>query len=469
LKRSRNRTDEGGARRAAFDILLRVERGGAYASVLLERHESRQDDPREAALLHELVLGVLRRRAVLDELVARVSDRAPDRIDHEVRIALRIGAYGLFFLQRVPDFAAVDTAVELIKTGPSRGAASFANAVLRTLARQGPVLLPPPPEEGDVEGLARYHSHPPWWVGRLVKRVGWVRASAMLQRNNEPSPTVLRANLRRTTPDQLAARLLQEGIVTKPACFVPDALRVVSGPVGRSAALAEGAAWVQDEAAQLVTWMFERPLGPWVADLCAAPGGKTMQLAEWLGERGTVVATDRHPGRLRRLSANVRRVGAGERVVPVRADMASGPAPLRGPFDQVLLDAPCSGSGTLGRRPEIRWRLREEDLKLLASRQESLLAAAAELLAPGGSLVYSVCSIEPEEGEDVVARFLDRHRGFRRSDPRPALPAIAHGLVHADGSLRTSPAKEGLDGFYAVLLTRRPGIALGRAFPGGNR
>ena len=392
------------AREAAFEVLLRVELSGAYASVLLDAWESRLEDPRDGALLHETVLGVLRRQSLLDHLVAGVSSRASEKLDPEVRIALRVGAYGLFFLDRVPGFAAVDTAVDLVKSGPRHGAAGFVNGVLRALGRGGPELLPPTPEGDDVASLALYHAHPEWWVRRVVARRGFAGAADLLEADNRPAATVLRAGRGEAERDGLLGELRAAGIGAEPCEYAPAALRVTSGPPRACAALREGRAWVQDEGAQLVAHLFERPLGRRVADLCAAPGGKSLQLAEWLPDGGWLVAADRHPGRLRKLAGAARRAGATA-VLPVRADMATRP-PLRGRFDQILLDAPCSGTGTLRRHPEIRWRLREEDLKLLAARQDRLLASAADLLVAGGTLVYAVCSMEPEEGEQVIERFL---------------------------------------------------------------
>jgi 16S rRNA (cytosine967-C5)-methyltransferase len=338
--------------------------------------------------------------------------------------------------------------------------------VLRSLARSDRAAPLSPPPRGDVEALARRESHPEWWVRRLVERLGWDAAVSLLRRNNEPAPTVLRVNGRTGTPDGLRESLLAEGIDARPCRYAPGGLRVISGNVRRSRALAEGRAWVQDEAAQLVGFMLGRPLGRRVADLCAAPGGKTMQLAEWLPRGGLLVAADRHAGRLRRLVANARRVGAHD-VAPLLADMAAGSIPLRGPFDQILLDAPCSGSGTLRRHPEIRWRLRAQDLKLLAARQRRLLETASGLLAPGGRLVYAVCSMEPEEGDEMILSFLRSAPGFRQEDPRPALPDAARGLVTADGFLRTSPARGGLDGFSAALLVRSGNPAAAKS--GGGR
>jgi 16S rRNA (cytosine967-C5)-methyltransferase len=429
---------------------LRVERSGAFASILLEQREARIEDGRDAALLHEIVLGVLRRQRTLDHVLCQVASRPAGEMDSEVRTALRIGAYSLLFLDRVPDFAAVDSAVALLG---SRGHAGFVNGVLRSVARRGSDLLPPEPSEGDVEALALFHSYPGWWVARVVKRIGWQAAAQLLAAGNRPARTVFRPNLARTSPSELAQRLEQDGVQTEPGRFVPEAIRVASGRPAQTVAIREALAWVQDEAAQLVPRIFGPTVGPLVADLCAAPGGKTMQLTEQLVNGGLIVAVERHSGRLRRLSANLRRHVEGK-AVAVLADATESRLPLRPGFDDVLVDAPCSGTGTLRRHPEIRWRLREEDLKLLAARQRKLLESAASLLAPGASVVYSVCSLEPEEGEDVVKGFLAAHPEFRPVDPRPQLPAAARRLVREPGFLETSPDDGELDGFFAARMVR---------------
>ncbi len=456
------------ARRLAFDILGRVESAGAWADVLLERRERDLEGTPDAGLLHELVLGVLRHRARLDHVLALAASRPVEKMDRPVRTALRIGAYNILFLDRVPDFAAVATAVELARRGGAPWTSGFVNAVLRRVARDRESLLPEPPSRGDVPGLALFHSHPVWWATRLVERRGWDATAAILEADNRPATTVLRPNARRATAAGLAARLLEEGIVTEPGRFAPEALRVVSGIAQRTAAFREACLWMQDEASQLVPLLFGRTLGRRVVDLCAAPGMKTLALAEALPGGGLVVASDRHEGRLRRLAENVARHGLAENVRPVVADAAGG-APFRGGFDQVLVDAPCSGTGTLRRHPEIRWRLSPEDLPALADRQRRILDTAAALVAPGGEVVYSVCSLEPEEGTEVVRAFLDRHPAFEAGDVSDRLPAAAQRLLHADGSLATSPADD-LDGFQAFLLVRRrgargePGVA-----PAGTR
>jgi 16S rRNA (cytosine967-C5)-methyltransferase len=441
------------ARQRAFEILRRVEESRAFATPLLEVHEDRIADPRDAALLHDTVLGVLRWQALLDHVIARLASRPPAAMDPEVRRALRIGAHALLFQDRVPAFAAVDTAVGLIKSRAPRPQVSFVNGVLRALARSGRDALPGEAAVGDAAALAVRHSHPEWWVRRKLDRLGWDRTVDLLAGDNRPAPTVLRPDLKRATPRELQARLAAEGVRTERCMRVPEALRVVSGPLRRSRVLREGRAWVQDEASQLVTDLFGRVLRPRVLDLCAAPGIKTLRLRESLPLPGAIVAVDRNPRRLRKLLENVARVGATE-ILVVAADAAADTAPLRGPFDHVLVDAPCSGTGTLRRHPEIRWRLRPEDLPALAERQLRILETAARLVASGGSVLYSVCSLEPEEGEQVVAAFLERHSEFDVVDGRERVGAPARGLIAEDGALRTSPV-DAMDGFFGVVLARR--------------
>jgi 16S rRNA (cytosine967-C5)-methyltransferase len=440
-------------RREAFRILRRVEDAGAFASVLLEGGAARLKDPREVGLLTEIVLGVLRRRAPLDHAIAQAARRPLEGLDGEVLTAIRIGAYALLFLDRVPDFAAVDTAVSLVKEAGRAKAAGFANGVLRKLARERSALLPPPPAAGDVAALALFRSHPVWWTRRVVDLFGWDRADLLLAANNEPAATALAPWPAAGSSSTLAERLAADGVEVEPCRFVPDALRVVSGVPQRTEPFRAGAFWIQDEASQLAVSLFGAAVGPLVLDACAAPGGKTLALAARTREGGLVVAADRHARRLSRLTQNVRRLRA-ENIVTVACDM-SKPAPMTRPFDEVLVDAPCSGTGTLRRHPEIRWRLTPDALPVLAKRQREILSGAADLVRPGGRLVYSVCSVEPEEGEDVIEAFLADRPEFTREDPRRSLEVGARSKVGDDFALRTSPLDDGMDGFFAALLTRR--------------
>jgi 16S rRNA (cytosine967-C5)-methyltransferase len=440
-------------RREAFRILRRVEDAGAFASVLLEARSAEMRDPREVALLTEIVLGVLRRRALLDHAIAQAAARPLDQLDGAVLTAIRIGAYALLYLDRTPDHAAVDTAVELVKEAGWAKAAGFANGVLRKIARERSALLPAQPATGDVDALALYRSHPVWWTRRVVARFGWDRADALLAADNEPAATVLATWPAAGSREALADSLAAEGVRVEPCRFVPEALRVVSGVPQRARAFREGAFWIQDEASQLAVALFRGDVGPAALDACAAPGGKTLALAARVRVGGLVVAADRHASRLSRLTQNVRRLRA-ESVVAVACDMSKR-APFRGSFDDILVDAPCSGTGTLRRHPEIQWRLTPDDLPAHGERQRRILGVAAELVRPGGRLVYSVCSIEPEEGEEVIAAFLAGRPEFARLDPRDALSPAAQTKIADDLSVRTSPLDDGMDGFFAALLTRR--------------
>jgi 16S rRNA (cytosine967-C5)-methyltransferase len=432
--------------------LRRVEEGGAFASALLETRGGALDR-RDTALLTETVLGVLRRRAILDHAIAAAARRPLGEIQPAVLTALRVGAYALLALDRVPDFAAVDTAVALVKeSGHARGA-GFVNGVLRTIARAREDFVPPDPAPGDVAALALSGSHPHWWVERVVARLGWDGAAALLAGNNQPAPTVLAVWPPGGTPAELAAALASEGVVVRPGTFALDSLVVEQGVPQHTEIFRAGALWVQDEASQLAVGLLGSRVGPRSLDVCAAPGGKTLALAARTGAGGIVVATDRQPKRLKRLTQNVVRLGASG-IVALAADMTRE-APFDGSFDDVLVDAPCSGTGTLRRHPEIRWRLRPEDLPQLARRQSLLLERAAALVRPGGRLVYSVCSIEPEEGEQIVDAFLAAGGRFERVDPRPVLSETARAFVGADFALRTNTAGTRMDGFYAAVLTRR--------------
>jgi len=436
-------------RETAAEILDRVERSGSWASRLLETHEQRFPDRRDRALLHETVLGVLRRKRVLDAALQQASNRPLADLDGLVLATLRVGAYALVSLDRVPDHAAVSTAVDSIRTRKP-WAAGYVNGVLRRVARHGPDAFLARPVERSVADWSVWSSNPDWWVERLVERSGWDATIALLEANNRPARTTLRPNVARISTERLAASLTERGCRTRPGRVVHDSLRVFSGSPGD--ALSTGLCWVQDEASQLVSVLVAAKPGMHVLDVCAAPGGKTMHLANLVGPRGRVVAIDRHAGRMKRLVRNVERC-ALDQVIPLLADMTAAP-PLATRFDRILVDAPCSGTGTLRRHPEIRWRLTPETIKLISLRQEGLLERAAGLLAEGGRLVYSVCSMEPEEGEQVVASFLDRFSEFSPVDLAAELPLPARPLVGKDRFVRTDPSRDELDGFFAAALER---------------
>ena len=424
------------ARLLAFRILTENDRGGALLDERMAARDVEALDRRERAFLHELVLGTLRSRGRLDHALARASARPLAELDAPTLTALRLGAYQVLRL-RVPDRAAVSESVDLVRPAAPR-AAGFVNAVLRRLAREG-APVEPDPVKAPLEWLTTIGSLPPWIAERWLKHAGAEKAVARARAFEGVPPTVMRLNPR---VEDAAARVAESGITIAPLT-VPGAW-AASGEAP-TALVAAGTAYVQDQGSQMIAHLAAG--AGRVLDACAAPGGKSTLLSD-LGGAGTmVVAADVSRPRVRVLAALARRWGAAN--VHVLAADARRP-PFTGAFDSVLLDAPCSGLGTLGRNPDIRWRAKPADIPRHAERQRELLEAVAGLVSPGGTLVYATCSLEPEENEGVVAPFLESRPEFR---PAP-LPTWA--LPFASGAFaRTLPERDGGDGFFAARLTRR--------------
>lgn len=449
---------EGGARALAFEILGRVEEKGAYASILLQRMDPAVEE-REAGLVTELVYGCLRNRYGDERLLETLAGRPLAGIDASLARLFRIAAHQILRLDRIPERAAVHEAVEGAKRLGGRigtGGAKFLNAVLRKLCREKGSLprIEIPSWTADPEGhaaaLSLVHSHPLWLVKRWLARFGPEGASALLRAGNLPAASALLVNPAGASREEAASLLASEEIETEASPRHPGFLRVVRGSVRRSAAFARGLVYIQDEASGLVPLLVSPAPGARVLDACAAPGGKSIGLAGAVREGGLVVAADKHVARLALIRSNLGRMRIGN--VRLLACDAASP-PFGGAFDAVLVDAPCSGTGVLRRDVETRYRLEEAHLADLARGQDAILDGAASCVKRGGRLVYAVCSIEPEEGEERVAAFLERHAGFRLEDLRAAIPASPE-LVTPDGFFRTYPHLHGMDGFFAAALTR---------------
>ena len=436
------------ARYEALRILVRVEEDRAFADIVLEHAlEQARLDPREAGLCTELVYGTLRWRRHLDWRLTPHLNRPLDKLDPWVRTVLRLTAYQLFFLDRVPRWAAVDEAVSLAKLKARKpGPPEFVNAVLRSLTRAaGPPPLPAVP----VEAAAVRCSFPDWIAARWIARYGQPEAEALMLASNERPPTTMRVNLLRITREALAARLRDEELAfTRPTALAPEGLLIERGAVGRWAAFAAGWCTIQDEASMLVARLLDPQPGELVADACAAPGTKATHLAELMRNRGRIVAMDPQAARLKLVPKSAARLG-----ITIIEPRVGGAAALagrwKGKCDRVLVDAPCSNLGVLRRNPEVKWRRRPEDIAASAARQSQILSAAATLVKPGGRLVYATCSPEPEENDAVVAAFLAAQPAWRVDPPAEFPVALDH-----DGFLRTRPDRHGTDGFTAVRLRR---------------
>lgn len=438
------------ARVAAYEAILAVAAGRADLPSALARARTTLEDERDRALAGEIATGTLRWQGAFDHVIEAFSGRPSSRLDPEVLAILRISFFQLLHLDRVPAAAVVNDAVELAGKAGKRSAAGFVNALLRRAARERGQL--PLPERPPIDVLAITLSHPRWLAGRWLARHGFDAAERWARFDNSPAPLTLRANTLRTTRDALAQKLEEAGVHTEPARFASHGLIVTSGNPLLTKLAHTGAFFVQDETSQLVGEFVAAAGGERILDTCASPGGKTTQMAAAMGETGTIVAADVRSRRLELLSRTV--TSSGARQIRVVQANARAVMPFRDIFDAVLVDAPCSGLGTLRRDPDIRWRRREADLAPLAEAQREMLAHAATVVRPGGRLIYSTCSSEPEENEEVVRAFLAGHPEFRRTRPAPFERPDLAALLDGEGALKTLPFRDGLEAFYAAALTK---------------
>lgn len=440
-------------RRSAFELLCRVETGG-YADLLLDAELDRTDwlDQRDRGLLTELVYGVLRQRGRLDFALGRFVRQPLTKIEMPVLQLLRLGAYQLLELDRIPPSAAVNTTVAIAKSSGLQRAAGFINGCLRSLDR-GRSDIPWPDCDRDPAGYLRdVLSLPSWLTAEWCRDWGLEPALRLAERLQGPAPLTLRANTLRTTREALLAKLAGGGITATPCEFAPEGITVAE----RAAfdLLDEGEFQVQDEASILVGHLLGCRPGEKLLDACAAPGGKTTHLAALADNQADILALDLHPQRLKLVKRGAERLGC--RGVATRCwDLTRPPDFLEAmSFDRVLVDAPCSGLGVLRRNPELRWRRQPNDLARLATVQRRILGNVAPLLRRGGTLLYSLCTTSRQETTGVVDDFLATHPEFRRESLVPVLPESGRRLIDDAGQLFTWPVAGELDGFFAVRLVR---------------
>ena len=440
------------ARIAAFDILLRVEREDSYASELLHASHYSKLSIADHGLATELVMGVLRWRSLLDKQIAQHSSQKLSRLDPEVLTSLRLGAYQLLFLDRVPERAAVHESVELVKRAKKRSAVPFANAVLRKfsgVAREQD-RVPAIGKSQTSEELGESSAHPLWLVERWLREFSFDTAKQICAYDQRIPEAVIRI-----ADADIVDELKREKIELAPGRLLTSAYRVIAGDITYTHAFRENRLAIQDEASQLVSLL----VGPGssILDCCAAPGGKTRTLAE-RNPHARIVAMELHPHRARML----RNLVAANNVHVIAADARNPPTDNL--FDCVLADVPCSGTGTLARNPEIKWRLKLEDLADLQTRQLGILLSVMQRVSPGGRLVYSTCSLEKEENSVVVEKAMSLDHSFHIVDCRAELERLrTEGELRwenldslTDGPyLRTIPGTHPGDGFFGAILEKR--------------
>jgi 16S rRNA (cytosine967-C5)-methyltransferase len=415
----------------------------------------------DRSLVRELVWGVVRWCNLLDLHIDLQLRSKKKRLPREVRAYLRVGAYQILFLDRVPPSAAVNEAVRGVRSSRNSWAAGLTNAVLRRLAERREALGPGGARALDQAGamgreerLSVETAHPLWMVRRWVSRYGYRGAETLCRWNNIQAPLVLRVNTLRLTREALIQTFAASGLTARAGSYSPEAVTVrdFRGSPVALPKFEEGWFQVQDEAAQVVSHCLAPKAGERILDACAGLGGKTSHIAQLMGDRGRIEATDTSVTRLSLLSENVGRLGMKSISIIPYKDFLGRLRGLRGAYDRILVDAPCSGLGVIRRHPDIKWNREAASVESLSAEQKSLLVVLAPLLRAGGTMVYAVCTQEPEETREVVEGFLAGHPGWTPVNARAVLPASAGSLVDEDGFLTTAPEDAGPDGFFAAVL-----------------
>jgi len=441
-------------RRAALDALTLVDEKSLFADEAIRRATAGAVpfEARDRAFLSELVRGTLRRRGGIDYFLAALAHRSFRKNPVKIRNLLRLGAYQIFFLDRVPPWAAVDSTTELAKEIAHAGQVRFVNGILRNLVRRKEKIELPDPSD-PVSHLSVKHSFPEWLTARWLARFREAGADRLMAACNEPPATTLRINGLQPDGTEYLERLAAAVDRCSPHPLCPEGVIVdFSGPVENLPGFREGRFYVQDGGAMLVSRLMGPKAGERILDACAAPGGKASHLAELMGDEGEIVALEVDPRRVVRIVENMERL----RISSVHPRVGDGVSiEFSEPFDGILIDTPCSGLGTIRRHPEAKWLKVEEELTRHRERQLALLRNLARFVRPGGRVVYSTCSMEPEENEEVIGEFLREKWGFVIDLDPTLLPREAWKMIDGEGFFHARPDLHDTDGFFAVRMIRR--------------
>ena len=445
-----------GVRQLASEILLKVDSRKAYADILLD-HSLK--DPtlsdRDRALLTELTYGTLRWRGKIDARLIHYIRRSLDDTDPLIRNLLRVTFYQLLFLDKIPDYAAVNEAVELAKAHGGSTVAGFVNGVLRSFLRERDrTAALQSTSDWQEAALAIEYSHPQWLVEKWLNYFGRKETETLLKANNEIAPLVLRVNSRKGSREALLGLLLKNGVAAVTTRWSPAGIWVQSrSTVNQLPGFQEGLFQVQGEASQLVSYLVSPQKGERILDACAAPGGKTTHIAELLADTGELIALDKSERGIEKIRENVARLGLAS-LRATRSDVSRPlPAELCSPYDRILVDAPCSGLGTLRSHPETKWHRDQSDIERLAHLQKNIINQVARHLKPGGVLVYSTCTLTNNENEHIVEEFLEHHKEFVLDDAVSYLPEKARSLVRGNYFM-TLPHRHDTDGFFAARMRK---------------
>ena len=442
-------------RELAVEILLKVEKKNAYADILLDHSLKKGSlSSRDRALLTQLVYGALRWRGRIDWYLSQFLHRSLSGTNAYIRNLLRLTLYQLLFLDKVPDYAAVNEGVELAKRHGGARAGGLVNGVVRRILREKDKLPDPDPKDDAILYLSVRWSHPDWLVKKWLGYFGREETESLLKANNQESPLTLRANRLKGDRESLREKLRARGFNAAPAHWSPQGIQLKSaGAADQLPGFQAGLFQVQGEASQLIGYLVDPQPGERVLDACAAPGGKTTHLAELMGDNGELIVTDISVKGLEKLKQNVQRLGLTS-VRPFAVDVSRGlTGALALPYDRILVDAPCSGLGTLRSHPEAKWQKDERDIRRLSKLQKKIVRRLSSYLKPGGILVYATCTLTREENEGVVEDFLDHERGFVLDNARDTLPREAKSMISGKYFLAL-PHKHNTDGFFAARMRK---------------
>lgn len=449
------RTHKQTAREVALDILTRIETNRSYSNLELKNGLAGQDlSSADVGLVTELVYGSIQRRLTLDTVISRYVKGGKEKLQPWVLQLLRLSLYQIQYLDRVPERAVVHEAVEIAKRRGHQGVASLVNGVLRSVIRE-PETWTTLPQGNKVEQLAYLESHPAWMVKRWIKLYGEETTRAICQANNQPPHASVRVNSLKASADELKPKLRAEFPDVQRSTVSPDGL-VLSGHAAGTSLFKEGFITIQDESSMLVAPALQAKPGMRVLDACAAPGGKTTHIAETMQNQGEIIACDVHPHKRELIEQNARRLGASI-IQTVVADAADLKVQEMGQFDRILLDAPCTGFGVIRRKPDIKWHKQPEDIKEISELQQRLLKQVSQLLKPGGLLVYSTCTFEPKENQDLITRFCEEHPEFELdttlADDLPA--SVCEQVDATQGYVQIFPHQFLSDGFFISRIRRK--------------
>ncbi|MCS7264706.1 MAG: 16S rRNA (cytosine(967)-C(5))-methyltransferase RsmB [Armatimonadetes bacterium] len=442
------------ARKLALMVLVEVERKGAYVNLSLREQMSRKFlKPKLRDMSTGLAMGVVKMRLYLDHIIRNFCKYPLNELSAFTRNILRMAAYELIFFNHSAPIVGNEY-VKLAKRFEHKGIAALVNAIVRVMAEEWQKVPIPSLDENPVEHISITTSHPQWMVSRWVKFWGIDETLALCQANNEPPPLCIRVNMKYTDRDLVAEMLKFRCKKVEPSPFVPECLRIeAKTDVTSLPGFTSGLFTIQDEGAMVISYLLDPKPGEVIIDACAAPGGKATHIAELTKDEAEVIAIDLHPSRLKLVEENAQRLKL-LKIKPLLGDWNELARQFINFADKVLLDVPCSGTGTLRRKVDARWRKSEEVVKELTEIQMRLLESSAPVVKKGGVIVYSTCSLEPEEDEELIKAFLERHQEFVLEDPRLFLPAEIPKAVTKEGFLKLFPQKHNTDGVFAARLKK---------------